>query len=363
MKTRVIIYGALLVVFGIAGLVGWSWIQRDPYKSARHLAPDRTDPAHATQAEFERVQRPGAVDLEAAFAMHELQIPIEQVHTILPKDGILALTDPSFETPTATSEWLTDDARVVLVEVDGEAVAAPLAILSAHEVINTTVGGVPIAIVYCPLCDAATVVDRRLPRMDPKTGRLAFDDECEVLEFGVSGALYNSNVLLYEKTSRGLWSQLGMQAVSGPDVGVSLQHLPVRVVAFGAAREGREDSLRVVARDTSSDDDYTTTPNDDYLTSAELQYPVADTGTEMDPKALGLGILAGGKAYFASTLLLGEGTDIETPLGTVRARATDSGVEVLEAPEDVRTAQAFYFAWSAFHPQTEVLGLMDTGGP
>ena len=136
-------------------------------------------------------------------------------------------------------DWLEPDDRVIMVEIDGEVLAAPFKILNYHEVVNDRVGGEPVAATYCPLCDSATVISREVTH----------DGKTQTLEFGVSGALYNSNVLMYDRTHKGLWSQLAMKAVTGPMAGTQLDHLPVRVLPWSAFLAEYPEA-RVVSRET-----------------------------------------------------------------------------------------------------------------
>ncbi|MEO1129109.1 MAG: DUF3179 domain-containing (seleno)protein, partial [Planctomycetota bacterium] len=169
---------------------------------------ESTAPARPDVAEdgFRLVNRPGSVDLGATYDLQALSIPRDEIHTLLPKDAIPSLTDPVL-TPVRDADWPSGDARVIAVSIGKEAVAVPLSVLNAHEIVNMTLGGVPIAATYCPLCDSASVFDRTVSGDDGKP---------LILEFGVSGALYNSNVLMYDRDELGLWSQLAMKAVSGP---------------------------------------------------------------------------------------------------------------------------------------------------
>jgi hypothetical protein len=152
------------------------------------------------------------------------------------KDGLHAPTDPPTYTVAQAQEFgaelrrthqgkfLVDSDRVIGVVVDGVARAYPLRILNWHEVVNDTVGGRPICVTYNPLCDSTVVFDRRVAG--------------DVLEFGVSGLLYNSNLLLYDRRpdSRGesLWSQLQFRAVAGPAAaaGRELTVLPAVVLRW-----------------------------------------------------------------------------------------------------------------------------------
>lgn len=129
-----------------------------------------------------------------------------------PKDGIPALVDPNV-IPAAKSIYLKPNDRVVGVVFGDEARAYPLRILIRHELANDVVGGKPIAVSYCPLCDSVMVFDREVGG--------------QVREFGVSGKLYRSNVLMYDRQEEpdqeSLWSQLMMKAVVGPAAGEGLE--------------------------------------------------------------------------------------------------------------------------------------------
>jgi hypothetical protein len=311
------------------------------------------DSIRASQPEdtgvYQWVARSVSVDLDATYNLDRLSIPREQIHTLLPRDAIPALTDPALE-PAADAEWLFPRDRVFAVTVGDETLGFPFRILNFHEIVNTTLGGEPVAATYCPLCDSATVFSRRVQRTGPEG-----QTRDETLEFGVSGALYNSNVLMYDQSDMALWSQLGMRAVSGPLAGISLRHLPVRIITFEEFVREHPDA-NVVSRETGHNRNYAKSPYEDFFRSDRLLVPVMGVGEALPPKTLGLGVLAGGNAYFVVADAIGEGFELPTPLGPVRAERTGAGVRVLEAPAQARTAQTFYYAWSAFHPRTRIIG-------
>lgn len=304
--------------------------------------PDR-DTADQTAEDFELQRRPGSVDLEAEYDMSDLRIPEEEIHTLLPRDAIPSLTDPATQ-PASEADWLTPTSRVMLVEIGDEAVGVPLAILNFHEIVNMTVGGEPVAATYCPLCDSATLISRAVTH----------GGETEVLEFGVSGALYNSNVLMYDRTHKSLWSQLGMHAVSGALAGAALDHLPVRVVTF-AEFQRRHPDAPVVSKDTGHERPYDRNVYQDYFDRDDLLVSVSGFGDALPKKTLGLGVLADGKSWFVVAGAITDDFTLDTPAGPVRAKRTDAGIEVTEASEGVHTAQTFYYAWSAFNRDTEVI--------
>ena len=292
----------------------------------------------------EPIRRAGSVDLHTEYDMSGLEIPENEIHTLLPRDAIPALTDPAMLTIDQV-EYLSDSDRVIVVEAGGEVVGAPLRILNWHEVANLTVGGKPLAATYCPLCDSASVISRVVTNPD---------GEQETLEFGVSGALYNSNVLMYDRTHKSLWSQLGMHAVSGPLAGTELDHRPARIISFADFRE-RYPEARVLNDDTGYDRKYESNPYMNYFETDDLMVPVQGVGDAIPNKTLGLGVLAGERSWFITADAIGEGYTLTTPSGDVVVRATRAGIEVTETPDDVSTAQTFYYSWSAFNPDSEVI--------
>jgi len=291
-----------------------------------------------------RAERSSMPTLETDYDLSNLQVPRDQIHRLLERDAIPALIDPALE-PGARATWLESDDRVIEIEIGGEAVAAPLRILTWHEVANLTVGGEPVAATYCPLCDSATLMSR-VVRPD---GR-----EPEVLEFGVSGALYNSNVLMYDRTHLALWSQLGMEAVSGPLAGTRVDLLPVSVVPWHAFRDAHPDG-RVISVDTGYDRRYDAPAYQSYFEDPDPHWTAGDFDDALEAKTLGVGIRDGSSAWFITREAIGDGYALETPSGTVRLERSAAGIAVLEAPEGVLTAQTFYYAWSSFQPGTTVV--------
>ena len=295
---------------------------------------------------FQRTRRPGAVQVAKVYDVANATIPLDEVHELLPRDAIPALTDPKLER-VSEAEWLPTIERVIEVVVNGEAVAAPLMILNYHEIANMTIGGEPVAITYCPLCDSASVVSRRV---EPADGSAPV-----TLAFGVSGALYNSNVLMYDQRDLGLWSQVAMEAVSGPLVGTKLKHYPVRVVSASDFKL-RHPGGKVLSMDTGHTRVYAQSAYDHYLLSDRIIVDVHNMGDALPKKTLGLGIKSGDKTWFVSIDAIGaDGRAIDTPAGRVEVSSSERAIQVDAAPAGVQTMQTFYYSWSAFHPDTEII--------
>jgi len=303
----------------------------------------------AQSDEFKQVRRPNSVNIEAEYDLSNLDIPKDEIHTLLSRDAIPALTDPKRQ-DASDSKWLAGDARIIVVRVNDEVLGVPLAVLDWHEIVNTTVGGEPIAATYCPLCDSATVFNRRIEL--PAVGDA--EPESVVLEFGVSGALYNSNVLMYDRRDKGLWSQLGMHAVSGPLAGAALDMLPVEIVSFTQFKTAHP-TAQIVSNETGHQRNYGQSPYESYFARDGLMVPVKGVGDALPRKTLGVGVAFDDRAWFVPEELCREGYTLATPAGEVRLTANNAGVRVESVPDGVRTAQTFYYSWSAFYPMTKVL--------
>ena len=168
---------------------------------------------------------------------HEVRLE-EIVWGGVKKDGIPALVDPKLIT-AGEATWLTDDELVFGVEIAGDARAWPLRILDWHEMLNDTVGGVPVALAYCTLCGSGILYDRRVPGRD------------EPFEFGSSGFLYRSNKLMYDQQTHSLWNQFTGRPVVGPltGSGIELDVLPVTIASWRDWRAGHPDT-KVLSLDT-----------------------------------------------------------------------------------------------------------------
>ena len=262
-----------------------------------------------------------------------------------PKDGIPAISKPAI-VDIAASEELRDDDRMIGVVVEGKARAYPIRLLMYHEAVNDTIGDTPIAVVYCPLCDSVSVVDRRLGGT--------------VHEFGISGLLINSNVLLFDRTDDSLWSQVGFTAISGPNAGKSLAHLPWEITTAAAWREAHPDST-VMTTNTGFGRPYNLNPYPEYFDSHErLRFPVAHEDDRFSLREPVIGVRLGDDAKAYPVAAIREAPDglVRDSIGgkTVVLQAGSDGksVRVVEAPADAHTVHTFWFAWVAFHPQTAV---------
>jgi hypothetical protein len=165
-----------------------------------------------------------------------------------PPDGIPSIDIPIFQTAESV-DHLTPTAPVLAVEIDGDARAYPLDIMVWHEIVNDTVGGVPVAVQYCPLCNSATVIDRRV--------------EGRILEFGVSGLLFNSSLVMFDRQTETLWSHFASRPLYGHLGEAELVDYPATIVGFEEWRASYPDGL-VLSRRTGADRNYGANPYPGY---------------------------------------------------------------------------------------------------
>lgn len=285
----------------------------------------------------------GRADALEPFDTADLKVPRDQILSGgPPKDGIPALTDPKTVPLTDTAYDRAD--RMVVVTIDQATRAYPIRVLNWHEVVNDTVGDTPIAVIYCPLCDSVSVVERRL---DGRT-----------LAFGVSGLLHNSNVLLYDRTDDALWSQVGFEAISGPHAGTSLDHLPWQISTFAKLSKNHPDAT-VVSTDTGHQRNYARNPYARYFADDRLMFPVTREDDRLGRKTRVVGVQIDGqsRAYPVAEIAAATDGKVTDRFGghTIKLEADDAGnVAVTKAPAQANVAHTFWFAWAAFHPKTDV---------
>lgn len=276
------------------------------------------------------------------FSLESARIPVEDIlRGGPPRDGIPALTDPAVLT-AAEAPW-ADEARVIGVEIDGEARAYPLAILNWHELVNDSLGGTPILVSYCPLCGTGMVFDREVAGV-PR-------------HFGVSGLLYRSDLLLYDRESESLWSQIAATAVTGPASGQRLRLLRSRQQSWKHWREAHPDTS-VLSPATGHVRNYSRSPYGDYERNDRLYFPVP-LDSRYAPKVQTLGIrLPDGRAraYPAPEVIAAGGIVREVFAGLeIEVRYDARRVEFeVRAPDSVAIVEGYWFAWLAFHPDSSV---------
>jgi len=300
-----------------------------------------------------------------------------------PKDGIPSIDNPVFA-DIQGSHFMSDSDTVIGLEINGEAKAYPSFILVWHEIVNDNVGGTPVAVTYCPLCYTNQVFERVIDGQE--------------VEFGTSGKLYNSNLLMYDRLTDSYWSQALGIAVKGELTGYQLNLIPFDVITWGDWKKLHPDTM-VMTTDTGHIRSYATDPYGNYYTEPRIFFPVEHSDDRMHPKEIIIGFNQDTiyKAYkqndIESNIIIndfigdtplmlislysensrafertinGKVLDFEYTDGKIFDSQTNSewnydGLSISGQHQGVQLERmpiepGFWFEWFAFHPQTLVYG-------
>ncbi len=276
------------------------------------------------------------------------------------KDGIPAIDVPRFA-PVRETRFLEPQEPLIELVVGGKARGYPIQILIWHEIANDEIAGVPVSVTFCPLCNTAVVFDRRVK------GR--------VLDFGVSGNLRNSDLVMYDRQTESWWQQFGGQALVGELAGTRLRKLPARIVSWAEFQREHPEG-EVLTRDTGNRRSYGQNPYPGYDdVSSPPYFPTRNADDRRLPaKARVVLLESGDEAAVVPHSVLASRRVVRVRLGdrtfVVRARghvasaldseSVEGGRSILTV--DVRVAgrpvpfdQPFWFAVAAFRPDARIV--------
>jgi len=261
-----------------------------------------------------------------------------------PKDGIPSIDNPKFVSVDEADEWIKDNELVMGIEYKGTSRAYPLQIMVWHEIVNDEIAGDPILITWCPLCGSAIAYESTI--------------NGEEVEFGTSGKLYNSNLIMYDRKTDSYWTQIGGKAVIGELTGMQLTLVSIDTVPWRDWKKAHPES-EVLSQDTGHTRAYGTDPYGGYYEEDFLWFPVDNTDKRIHSKTVIFGIEVNGvfKAYKEDDLV--SQLVIEDTVNGVRLKLerTNEGIVTitnLDSGEEVVKERDFWFAWYAFHPKTEL---------
>jgi hypothetical protein len=275
------------------------------------------------------------------------------------KDGIPAIDEPRFVS-VREADFLESREPVIELEVNGQVRAYPIQILVWHEIVNDVVGGVPVAVTFCPLCHTAIVFDRRV--------------EGTTLDFGTTGNLRNADLVMYDRQTESWWQQFGGRALVGELAGAELDQLPARLVAWDELQRERPDA-KVLSRETGYDRSYGENPYTGYddLDNSPF-FPVRNSDDDrLPPKERVVFIERSGAAVAVPYQVLRRRKVVRVEIAgrlVVRWRAgvassLDQGsvadgrdvgaADVREAGRLVAFDEPFWFAVAAFRPDARII--------
>ena len=327
-------------------------------------------------------------------------VPLDQIVSGgPPPDGIPAIDRPVFVTPKEGDAWLKPQEPVLALQISGDARAYPLQILMWHEIVNDLVGGQAVAVTYCPLCNAGLVFDRAVGG--------------QTLDFGTSGRLYKSDLVMYDRQTHSLWVQMEGRAIVGDLAGTRLRVVPANTIAYNEWKAGYPGGS-VLSRNTGYRRSYGANPYESY--DQPSLSPFLFSGTtdpRRPPKERVVGVTVDGHAraypwpilearrvvedqigrtrlvifYQTGTLsaldagqiaesraigatgvfspaVAGKAMTFEPVAGGFRDRETGSiwtllghavqGPMASQRLSSIPHMDAFWFAWAAFHPATSI---------
>jgi hypothetical protein len=280
-----------------------------------------------------------------------------------PKDGIPSIDRPKFK-PAEAETQLSDTEPVIGLELNGDARAYPLRILIWHEIANDIVGSTPVAVTYCPLCNSAIVFERRVVNL--------------TLEFGTTGKLRNSDLVMYDRQTESWWQQFTGEAIVGQLTGQSLRLLPARLESFALFKE-RHPQGQVLTPENPSLRAYGRNPYAGYDSSARPFLYGGDLPKGINPMARvvvvrSLGTPAAvtlellrreGRLVLDDVILtwrVGQNSALDTStvesgrdVGNVIAQRRRPDGEVVDVPYDV----TFAFVVHAFHSTIKIAQTCD----
>lgn len=212
----------------------------------------RTDNGPQSDGSADRSQS-GSSDEVAASALDDMENPAFPDPLIdpadvrsggPPPDGIPPIDEPTFER-AASVDWLEPDEPVLSLTAGEETRAYPLRVMTWHEIVNDRVGGLPLAVTYCPLCNSGVAFEREV--------------DGQLLTFGTSGRLYQDNLVMYDRQSESLWPQLTGQASIGTRTGEQLVAIPIGTVTWRDFLAAHPEAS-VLSQDTGFDRPYGENP-------------------------------------------------------------------------------------------------------
>jgi len=272
-----------------------------------------------------------------------------------PKDGIPAIDEPTFGLVSEVSDALQPTEPVLSVAIEGDARAYPLRILIWHEIVNDEVGGVPVAITYCPLCNSGVVFERTIAGA--------------VTTFGTTGKLRNSDLVMYDRATESWWQQFEGRAIIGERLGTKLERVPARLESVRNFVE-RHPQGKILVPSNQRWRDYGRNPYAGYDSS---NVPFLYGGTYDGPgralmrvvavgdRAWSLDLVRARRTIISGDLVInwtaGQTSALDTPqiaggrdVGTVIVQRRDPGGELVDVAYDV----PFAFAFRAFHPEAVI---------
>jgi hypothetical protein len=263
-----------------------------------------------------------------------------------PQDGIPSIDSPKFVSITTANKEIDDVGLGIAVSFNGVNRFYPNQILVWHEIVNDTIAGQAALITYCPLCGTGIV-------FEPLVNGI-------VTEFGTSGKLWNSNLIMYDRQTQSYWSQVLGRSIVGEQAGNKLHLLPYQNMTYEDWKKEYPNG-EVLSTDTGFIKNYKDDPYGSYYSDRDLFFPVDNTNNRYHPKALTYGIEIDNqfKVYPQEELAKTGGNVIDSFAGKtldITYNSNNQKITILDAAtgEKVIPVFGFWFSWISVHPKTEI---------
>lgn len=276
-------------------------------------------------------------------------IPLDKVLDGGPgKDGIPAIINPKFASIGEAKKWLKYDADGIIVTAGKITRFYPYNIIVWHEIINDKIEGKSLVVTFCPLCGSAIVFDA------------VIDGKSE--QFGVSGKLYESNLLMYDKTTESLWSQIIGEAIVGDRTGQKLVVYPSQVMSFKQAVE-KYPNMEVLSKETGYSRSYDVSPYGDYDTNDKIYFPISINDTRLPAKKIMYIVNVGNNSVAFERSVLSESKEAVVSVAgeKISAKIIDGEIQVKNKEGKIIPGYtAMWFSWAIHHQKN---GIVWQGSP
>jgi len=259
-----------------------------------------------------------------------------------PRDGIPPIDDPKFE--SVKESKVDDEVAGLLVNIDGDKRFYPYNIMVWHEIVNDTVGGKDLSVTFCPLCGSAIVFDREV--------------DGEIYDFGTSGKLFESNLVMYDRQTESFWSQARGEAIVGSLLGKKLDILPFSLLTMEDIRKNHKGAM-VLSADTGHNRNYSFYPYSGYSDDESLFFPVSVDDNRFEAKEIFFIVPTDdGYSYAVKQKDIPFGEGREFTLKNGKEIFVENGDEGIIASIDGEQAPGYFemwFSWATHHQEDGVV--------
>ncbi len=257
-------------------------------------------------------------------------------------DCIPAIDNPKFLSIDKI-DFLFDEDIMMLVDYNGVQKAYPRKIMQTHEIVNDYFAGKAVAMTYCPLCGTSVAF---VPIIDG-----------ERVEFGVSGVLHNSDLVMYDRKTKSLWGQITGRSIVGPKTGDRLKRISVGLLSWKELKAEYPKS-EILLPPTDKHENYKDFHYQEYTESEKIMFPVAIADARLAAKQVVYGIEVDGEFIAYEDSYLKKRSPMVESFGKRTLMVSHAGGKVRAV--DKKTGETFdvlrvyWFAWFAFHPETQL---------